>query len=141
MRATDQLNAVGLKATTPRLKVLQVFHSGQQRHLTAEDVHRVISEQRLDVGLATVYRILNQLTEVGILTRNLFDSGKAVYEIHRGEPHDHLICLDCGCVEEFSDEVIETRQRSVASAKGYTLAERQLVLYGYCPKCRDQLGR
>lgn len=138
MRPTDQLNAVGLKATTPRLKVLQVFHGGSSRHLSAEDVHRQISEQRLDVGLATVYRILNQLTDVGILARNLFDSGKAVYELHNGEPHDHLICLDCGCVEEFSDNVIDARQRSVAAAKGYTLAERQLVLYGYCPRCQSK---
>lgn len=138
MRATQQLQAVGLKATTPRLKVLQIFHSGPQRHLSAEDVHRRMLEQQDDVGLATVYRVLNQLTEVGILTRNVFDAGKAVYELHQGEHHDHLICLECGHVEEFSDDVIEERQRAVATSKGFALAQHQLALYGYCPNCRRQ---
>ncbi|HTU63434.1 MAG TPA: ferric iron uptake transcriptional regulator [Polyangiales bacterium] len=141
MRAAEKLNNVGLKATTPRLKVLQIFHGGEQRHLTAEDVHRRMVEMRLDIGLATVYRVLNQLTDVGILSRNVFEAGKAVYELQLGQHHDHLICLECGRVDEFSDDVIEERQRSIAESSGYALAQHQLALYGYCPKCRARSGK
>ncbi len=136
IRPADKLNNVGLKATTPRLKVLQVFHTSERRHLTAEEVHRIMVEKRADAGLATVYRVLGQLTDVGILSRSLFDSGKAVYELQQGTHHDHLICLECGRVDEFTDDVIEARQRSVAESKGYALAQHQLALYGYCPQCR-----
>lgn len=138
MRASEELNNVGLKATGPRLKVLQVFHAHERRHLSAEDVYRRIAEENGDVGLATIYRVLGQLTDVGILERSVFDadSGKAVYEIHRGKHHDHLICLECGRVDEFVDDVIEKRQRVVAESNGYALAQHQLALYGYCPDCR-----
>jgi Fur family ferric uptake transcriptional regulator len=136
MRVAEQLNTVGLKATLPRLKVLQVFHSHERRHLTAEDVHRRMVEQNSDVGLATVYRVLAQLTDVGILARSVFESGTAVYEVHQGKHHDHLICLECGRVDEFVDEVIEERQKAVAQSSGYALAQHQLALYGYCPACR-----
>ena len=137
MRVTEQLNNVGLKATVPRLKVLQVFHAHERRHLTAEDVHRRMLELHSDVGLATVYRVLGQLTDVGILSRHVFESGKAVYEIQHDKHHDHLICLECGRVDEFVDDVIEERQRAIAQSSGYALAQHQLALYGYCPKCRD----
>ncbi|MET0343715.1 MAG: ferric iron uptake transcriptional regulator [Polyangiales bacterium] len=139
MRVHDQLNNVGLKATAPRLKVLEVFHEHQREHLSAEDVHRRMLDRRADVGVATVYRVLGQLTDVGILSRHVFESGKAVYELHRGKHHDHLICLDCGRVDEFVDDVIEQRQRAVAQASGYALAQHQLALYGYCPDCRARL--
>lgn len=138
MRAAEKLNNVGLKATGPRLKVLQIFHASEQRHLSAEEVHRRMVEAKSDVGLATVYRVLNQLTEVGILSRSMFDAGKAVYELQQGQHHDHLICLECGRVDEFSDDVIEERQRSIAASSGYALAQHQLALYGYCPKCRNK---
>jgi Fur family transcriptional regulator, ferric uptake regulator len=136
--AVEELNNVGLKATLPRLKVLQVFHSSPSRHLSAEDVYRRISEQKGEVGLATIYRVLGQLTDVGILVRSVFDpeSGRAVYEIHEGKHHDHLICLECGRVDEFVDDVIEKRQRAVAESNGYALAQHQLALYGYCADCR-----
>ena len=137
MRPAEKLNNVGLKATTPRLKVLQIFHASERRHLTAEEVHRHMIEQRADAGLATVYRVLGQLTDVGILSRNVFDSGKAVYELQQEHHHDHLICLECGRVDEFTDEVIEERQRSIAESSGYALAQHQLALYGYCPDCRS----
>jgi Fur family ferric uptake transcriptional regulator len=137
-RATHELNTVGLKATLPRLKVLQAFHAHERRHLSAEDVYRRVNEEHGEVGLATVYRILGQLTDVGILVRSVFDadSGKAVYEIHEGKHHDHLICLECGRVDEFVDDVIEKRQRAVAESNGYALAQHQLALYGYCADCR-----
>lgn len=140
MRAAEELNNVGLKATGPRLKVLQVFHEHEQRHLSAEDVYRRIAQDQGDVGLATIYRVLGQLTDVGILERSVFDaeSGKAVYELHRGKHHDHLICLECGRVDEFVDDVIEKRQRAVAESNGYALAQHQLALYGYCSGCRKR---
>ena len=143
MRASEELNNVGLKATMPRLKVLQVFHGHERRHLSAEDVYRRISEEKGDVGLATIYRVLAQLTDVGILVRSVFDaeSGKAVYEIHRGKHHDHLICLECGRVDEFVDDVIEKRQRAIAESNGYALAQHQLALYGYCADCRTAAKR
>lgn len=136
MNSADKLNLVGLKATVPRLKVLQVFHSHERRHLTAEDVHRRMVEQKSDIGLATVYRVLGQLTDVGILTRNTFESGKAIYEVRDGAHHDHLICLECGRVDEFADPVIEERQKAIAQSSGYAVAQHQLALYGYCPECR-----
>jgi Fur family ferric uptake transcriptional regulator len=136
MRVTEQLNNVGLKATGPRMKVLQVFHAHEHHHMTAEDVHRHMVDLKADVGLATVYRVLGQLTDVGILSRHVFESGKAVYEIHKGKHHDHLICLGCGRVDEFFDDVIEERQRAIAQSSGYTLAQHQLALYGFCPQCR-----
>jgi Fur family ferric uptake transcriptional regulator len=143
MRASEELNNVGLKATMPRLKVLQVFHGHERRHLSAEDVYRRISEEKGDVGLATIYRVLAQLTDVGILVRSVFDaeSGKAVYEIHRGKHHDHLICLECGRVDEFVDDVIEKRPRAIAESNGYALAQHQLALYGYCADCRSAAKR
>lgn len=140
MPAADKLNNVGLRATTPRLEVLQVFHNHERRHLTAEDVHRRMIEQQIDVGLATIYRVLGQLTEVGILARSTFEPGKAVYELQQDKHHDHLICLECGRVDEFSDDVIEERQRSIAASSGYALAQHQLALYGYCPACRASQG-
>lgn len=138
MSDAERLNSAGLKATTPRLKVLQIFHTrpNERLHLTAEDVHRRMGELHSDIGLATVYRVLGQLTEVGILARHIFESGIAVYELQQGNHHDHLICLECGRVDEFTDDVIEQRQRTVAESSGYALAEHQLALYGYCPRCR-----
>lgn len=138
MHPAEQLKGVGLKATTPRVKVLQIFHArkSERLHLTAEDVHRRMLEQSADIGLATVYRVLGQLTEVGILSRNVFEGGKAVYELAEDKHHDHLICLECGRLDEFTDDVIERRQRSIAESSGYALAQHQLALYGYCPACR-----
>ena len=103
MNNIDDLKNTGLKATVPRLKILEVFQRGRQRHMTAEDVYRVLLEERSDVGLATVYRVLTQFEQASILTRSNFESGKAVYELNEGQHHDHLVCLDCGRVEEFYD--------------------------------------
>jgi Fur family ferric uptake transcriptional regulator len=136
--AIDELNKVGLKATAPRVKVLEIFHSHTRRHLSAEDVYRRIAEENGDIGLGTIYRVLGQLTDVGVLVRSVFnpDSGKAVYEMHQGRHHDHLVCLECGRVDEFVDDAIEKRQRAVAESNGYALAQHQLALYGYCADCR-----
>ena len=115
MANIDELKSTGLKATLPRLKILEIFQKGGQRHMTAEDVFRVLLEDRSDIGLATVYRVLTQFEQAGILSRSHFESGKAVYELNEGQHHDHLVCLDCGRVEEFYDAEIEKRQNAVAN--------------------------
>ena len=130
----DELKSTGLKATLPRLKILEIFQKGAQRHMTAEDVFRVLLEDRSDVGLATVYRVLTQFEQAGILSRSHFESGKSVFELNEGQHHDHLVCLDCGKVEEFFDAEIEKRQHAVASAKGFTIADHALSLYANCTK-------
>ncbi|MEY2617822.1 MAG: putative transcriptional regulator Fur (Ferric uptake regulation protein), Fur family [Pseudomonadota bacterium] len=134
MANIDELKSTGLKATMPRLKILDVFQKGAQRHMTAEDVFRVLLEERSDIGLATVYRVLTQFEQAGILLRSHFESGKAVYELNEGQHHDHLVCLDCGRVEEFYDPEIEKRQHDVALAKGFDIADHALSLYAHCTK-------
>jgi Fur family ferric uptake transcriptional regulator len=134
MSNIDELKSTGLKATLPRLKILEVFQKGSQRHMTAEDVFRVLLEERSDIGLATVYRVLTQFEQAGILSRSHFESGKAVYELNEGTHHDHMVCLDCGKVEEFYDAEIEKRQHAVAKAKGFAIADHALSLYAHCTK-------
>ena len=134
MSNIDELKSNGLKATLPRLKILDAFQRTSQRHMTAEDVFRMLLEERSDIGLATVYRVLTQFEQAGILSRSHFESGKAVYELNEGQHHDHLVCLDCGLVEEFYDPEIETRQQAVALAKGFHIADHALSLYAHCTK-------
>lgn len=134
MSQIDELKNNGLKATLPRLKILEVFQSGAQRHMTAEDVFRHLLNDNADIGLATVYRVLTQFEQAGILSRNHFESGKAVYELNEGQHHDHMVCLDCGRVEEFYDPEIEARQQAVAQAKGFEIADHALSLYAHCTR-------
>lgn len=131
-----RLSACGLNVTRARLELVQLFRAGQFCHLTAEEIHVRLRAAGVRVAIATVYRMVSQLTSVGILTRHMFEPGIAVYELQRDQPHDHLICLACGRVDEFSDRVIERRQQSVAKASGYSVAQHELALYGYCPDCR-----
>jgi Fur family transcriptional regulator, ferric uptake regulator len=142
MSNIDELKSTGLKATLPRLKILDVFQRGTQRHMTAEDVFRVLLEERSDIGLATVYRVLTQFEQAGILSRSHFESGKAVYELNEGTHHDHMVCLDCGRVEEFYDAEIEKRQHAAAKARGFEIAEHALSLYAHCtkPNCPNRPG-
>ena len=130
----DDLKSSGLKATGPRLKILEVFQQGVQRHMTAEDVFRHLLQNGADIGLATVYRVLTQFEQAGILHRNHVESGKAVYELNEGQHHDHMVCLDCGRVEEFYDPEIEARQQAVAQAKGFEIADHALSLYAHCTR-------
>ncbi len=134
MTNIEELKNTGLKATLPRLKILEIFQGGKQRHMTAEDVFRVLLEERSDIGLATVYRVLTQFEQAGLLIRSNFESGKAVYELNEGKHHDHLVCLDCGRVEEFYDAEIEKRQQRVAVERGFDLQEHALSLYAHCVK-------
>ncbi len=118
----------------PRVKVLSIFETSKVRHLSAEDVYKLMLNEDMDIGLATVYRVLTQFEQAGILLRSNFESGKAVFELNEGSHHDHLVCLDCGRVEEFFDERIEERQRKIAEEKGFQLEEHALALYGHCTK-------
>ena len=133
------LKRAGLRATSPRMHVLEVFRASERRHLSAEDVYRTMLELGIDAGLSTVYRVLNQLVQADILLRHTFESDHAVFELNEGGHHDHLICLECGRVEEFRDDAIEQRQKQVAARNDFVLREHMLVLYGLCPACQAQV--
>lgn len=134
MSNSDNLKSMGLKATLPRLKILALFEKTEVRHLTAEDVYRLLLAESLDVGLATVYRVLTQFEQAGLLERHYFESGKAVFELSAGQHHDHLVCIDCGRVEEFYDAEIERRQTKIAKERGFIIREHALYLYAECTK-------
>jgi Fur family ferric uptake transcriptional regulator len=134
MSNADDLKSSGLKATLPRIKILDVFQHSSQRHMTAEDVFKALLTDGADIGLATVYRVLMQFEQAGILSRNHFETGKAVFELNEGKHHDHLVCIDCGRVEEFYDPEIEKRQNAVAHARGFELQDHALSLYAVCTK-------
>ncbi|MES2718253.1 MAG: Fur family transcriptional regulator [Pseudomonadota bacterium] len=138
MHELSQLQQLGLKATAPRLMVLDILRRGPQRHLSADEVHRALQQDSAGLSLATVYRVLGQLEQAGILARRSFDTGPAVYEIDDGSHHDHLVCVHCGRVSEFEDPAIEARQAQVAAAQGFRLSDHRLVLYGLCRHCRAE---
>ncbi len=129
-----ELNSIGLKATAQRMTILDLFRKSTARHLTAEDVYRLLLAESVDIGLATVYRVLTQFEQAGLLERHHFESGKAVFELKDGQHHDHLVCLQCGRVEEFNDPEIERRQVKVAKERGFTVVEHALYLYADCLK-------
>jgi Fur family ferric uptake transcriptional regulator len=130
----EDLKSSGLKATLPRLKIMEVFEKTSRRHMTAEDVYKALLAEGSDIALATVYRVLMQFEQAGILSRSHFESGKSVFELNEGTHHDHLVCVDCGRVEEFYDAEIEKRQRAVATARGFELQDHALALYATCTK-------
>jgi len=134
MTHADELKNSGLKATLPRIKILEVFQRTSVRHMTAEDVYKALLTEGADIGLATVYRVLMQFEQAGLLTRSHFESGKSVFELNEGQHHDHLVCLTCGRVLEFYDPEIEKRQRAVAHARGFELQDHSLALYAACTK-------
>ena len=134
MTHADELKSSGLKATLPRIKILEIFQRATQRHMTAEDVFKTLLMADADIGLATVYRVLMQFERAGLLTRSHFELGKSVFELNEGQHHDHLVCLSCGRVEEFYDAEIEQRQRAVATAHGFKLQDHALSLYAECIK-------
>lgn len=129
-----ELKSIGLKATVPRMTILDLFRRSPTRHLAAEDVYRQLIAENLDIGLATVYRVLTQFEQAGLLERHHFESGKAVFELNDGKHHDHLVCLQCGRVEEFTDPEIERRQNKVAKERGFAVVEHALYLYADCQK-------
>lgn len=134
MSNPSELKTIGLKATLPRLKILEIFQTSDHRHMSAEDVYKQLLALNMDIGLATVYRVLTQFEQAGLLARNHFDNGKAVFELNEGTHHDHLVCLTCGKVEEFYDAEIEKRQQRIAKERGFTLQDHALSMYGVCTK-------
>ncbi len=132
MSAPQDLKDIGLKATLPRLKVLGLFENSDTRHMSAEEVYRRLQQEGMEIGLATVYRVLTQFEQAGLLVRHHFESGKAVFELNHGEHHDHLVCLQCGHVEEFYDAEIERRHARVAKERGFSIHDHSLQLYADC---------
>jgi Fur family transcriptional regulator, ferric uptake regulator len=142
MGTSNDLRNIGLRATIPRLKILNLFEQSQIRHLSAEDVYKMLLAEDMDIGLATVYRVLTQFAQAGLLVRHHFDAGKAVFELNEGGHHDHLVCLQCGRVEEFYDPEIERRQEQAAKQRGFSVHDHSLYLYANCmkPNCPHRPG-
>ncbi|MES1924442.1 ferric iron uptake transcriptional regulator [Salinisphaera sp. T31B1] len=139
---TSDLRKAGLKATLPRLKILEVLQRNKQDHLSAEDVYRLLMDDEEDIGLATIYRVLSQFEDAGLVIRHHFEDGHALFELEQG-PHDHLICVKCGKIEEFFDDEMQQRQRDVAQKSGFDLSKHTLVLYGECQtaNCENDTGK
>ncbi len=132
------LKKAGLKVTGPRLKILKILESNTQRHMSAEEVYRLLLETGDDVGLATVYRVLTQFEASGLVIRHNFEGGQFVFELNAGEHHDHLVCIKCGFVQEFVDTIIERRQAIIAKEASFKMTDHALVIYGLCNKCVAQ---
>ena len=134
MTSPTDLKTIGLKATLPRLRILEIFEKSDVRHLSAEDVYKTLLKEGTDTGLATVYRVLTQFEQAGLLIRHHFESGKAVFELKQAGHHDHIVCVECGHVEEFYDPDIEKRQIDVAEARGFRIQDHSLHLDAECTK-------
>ncbi len=132
------LKKAGLKATLPRVKILEILEKNAQRHMSAEDVYKTLLDTGEDVGLATVYRVLTQFEAAGLVARHHFEGGQSVFEINQGEHHDHILCVSCGKVDEFVDETIEQRQRAIAKKAGYEMTDHSLYIYGICNECQKK---
>lgn len=137
MESQDLKNA-GLKATLPRIKILSFLEQSQVRHMSAEDVYKALLESGEEVGLATVYRVLTQFEQAGLVTRHHFEGGQSVFELNEGKHHDHIKCIKCGKVDEFVDKVIEERQEKIAQEFGYEMTDHSLYIYGICHDCRSK---
>ncbi|MDX1655132.1 MAG: ferric iron uptake transcriptional regulator [Candidatus Competibacteraceae bacterium] len=132
--SSKDLKKAGLKVTLPRMKILDMLQDHQNLHLTAEDIYRNLLNSGEEIGLATVYRVLTQFESAGLVKRHYFEGGQSVFEFNQGDHHDHIVCLQCGHIEEFCDEVIEARQQAVADTKGFQLKDHCLILYGDCTR-------
>jgi Fur family ferric uptake transcriptional regulator len=136
----QDIRKAGLKVTLPRVKILEILETHVDRHMTAEDVYKVLLERGDEIGLATVYRVLTQFVSAGLVERHHFEGGQAVFELNRGSHHDHIVCLQCGQVEEFYDSTIEDCQRRIAEQKGFAINDHSLIIYGECqrPDCPNR---
>jgi Fur family transcriptional regulator, ferric uptake regulator len=130
------LKNAGLKSTLPRLKILGLFESGQERHMSAEDIYKHLLSTGDDVGLATVYRVLTQFEQAGLLVRHNFEGGKSVFELNQGKHHDHIVCMQCGHVEEFYDAAIEARQKKISAQLGFEIHDHSLSIYADCTRVK-----
>ncbi|GMR08989.1 MAG: ferric iron uptake transcriptional regulator [Gammaproteobacteria bacterium] len=133
----QDLKRVGLKITQPRIKILEIFESRPAIHMTADDVYKVLADEGVQVGIATVYRVLTQFESTGLLKRHHFEEGQSVFELNQGLHHDHILCVRCGKVEEFIDETIEDRQRTIVEKAGFTMTDHCLYIYGVCSDCQS----
>lgn len=131
-----RIKQAGLKVTLPRVKILKVLETSDKRHLSAEEIYKTLLEKEEEIGLATVYRVLTQFEDAGLVRRHHFEGGQSVFELDHGGHHDHLVCIRCGKVVEFVEETIEERQRAIAEERGFVLQEHSLVIYGVCADCR-----
>lgn len=138
MLSNQHLRDAGLKVTVPRMKILEILQAAPEHHLSAEEIYRLLVEAGSDVGLATVYRVLAQFEAAGLVTRQNFEGGHSVFELNQGEHHDHLVCVACGKVLEFMDDVIEARQETIAKNAGFTMTAHALTIYGHCPDCQKR---
>jgi Fur family transcriptional regulator, ferric uptake regulator len=132
----QELRKAGLKVTLPRVKIMQILETAPDRHMSAEDVYKALRDADEDVGLATVYRVLTQFETAGLVMRHHFEGGHSVFEMSSDHHHDHIVCTKCGRVEEFMDDVIEERQKSVAKHHGFTVSDHSLYIYGLCKDCQ-----
>ena len=134
---TQELRDVGLKVTLPRMKILEIMErETNERHLNAEQVYKILLSENEEIGLATIYRVLTQFEAAGLVTRHHFEGGNSVFELNKGQHHDHIVCAKCGKVDEFTDDIIEERQNMIARKLGYKLTDHSLYLYGLCPNCK-----
>lgn len=132
---SKDIRAAGLKVTLPRLKILDMLESSGNKHLSAEDMYKALLDEGEEIGLATVYRVLTQFEGAGLVSRHHFEGGHSVFELCQEEHHDHILCVKCGRVDEFFDEVIEQRQKAIAKAQGYQMTDHSLYIYGVCSEC------
>jgi Fur family ferric uptake transcriptional regulator len=138
MTSSKELREVGLKATLPRMKILEIMERSDVRHLSAEDIYKAWLDDGEDVGIATIYRVLTQFENAGLVNRHHFEGGISVFELDHGEHHDHILCIKCGKVEEFVDDVIEQRQRDIANKAGFSMTDHSLNIYGVCKECQSK---
>lgn len=138
MAQTQELKKAGLKATVPRLKILEILESKKDQHMRAEDVYKALLNSNEDIGLATVYRVLTQFEAAGLVSRHHFEGGHSVFELDEGVHHDHILCVSCGRVDEFVDETIEERQKAIAAKAGYKITDHSLYIYGVCSDCQKK---
>lgn len=135
---THDLREAGLKATVPRVKILEIMEQSKVRHFSAEDIYKALLDEGEEVGIATIYRVLTQFESAGLVTRHHFEGGISVFELDHGEHHDHILCIKCGKVEEFVDSVIEQRQKVIAEEAGFSMTDHSLNIYGICKDCQKE---
>jgi len=138
---SHDLKKLGLKATLPRLKILEILEDSPLRHMSAEEVYKALLDSGEEIGLATVYRVLTQFEAAGLVSRHHFEGGHSVFEMDDGKHHDHLMCVKCGKIEEFIDETIESRQRAIAEKFNFEMTDHCLYIYGICPECQANLKK
>ena len=134
----QDLKRAGLKVTLPRMKILEILEGSNKKHMSAEDIYKVLLDSDEEIGLATIYRVLTQFEGAGLVIRHHFESGQAVFELESGKHHDHLICVTCGKIVEFVDEKIENKQKEIAEKNGFRISDHSLIIYGVCDKANCQ---